>query len=170
MKRCDNCGTVVMFGGERWGGRRFCCEACVQTAITSSYSEDIPEDIVMQHAMTLREGPCPQCGGEGPNDFHSAWSVFSFLIMTFHAKKEIFGCRWCGLKHKMTYFVFTGLFGWWGIPWGLLMTPFFEIANLFGMLRGVPADGPSEELKQLALTQLSEELRRRVEDDDDDFA
>ncbi len=168
MAKCESCGTL-MFGGKSWNGMRFCSEACMQMAVTASYAEDIPEDIVMQHAMTLRESPCPVCGRAGPNDFHSAWSVFSFFIMTMHSKKEIFGCQSCGMKHKLKYFFFTGICGWWGIPWGFLMTPFFEFANLLGLFRRVPI-GPSEELKQFALTQISEELRRRVEEDEDEVA
>ena len=167
MATCKSCGTMVVFGGKSWNGMRFCSEDCLQTAVTASYAEDIPEDIVLQHAMTIREGPCPVCGGAGPNDFHSVWSVFSIFVMTMHSKKQLFGCQSCGTKFKLKYFISTGIFGWWGIPWGLLITPFLELSNLFGLLRGVPV-GPSEELKQMALMQISAELRRRVEADEEE--
>lgn len=167
MARCGNCGTIVLFGGHSWNEIPFCREECRQAAITASYAEDIPNDIVMLQAMTLRDGDCPICGHPGPNDFHSAWSVISLVIFTFHSKKQIFGCNWCGFFHKLRYTVSTGLLGWWGFPWGFLITPLLEIANLLAFARGVPADGPSEELKEMALQQITEELRRRVEDEDE---
>ncbi len=165
MARCATCGNMIVFGGVSWDDQRFCKDECMQTAVTASYAEDIPEDIVQQHAMTLRNDPCPVCGGDGPNDFHSSWSVVSLFVFTLHNKKQIFGCNWCGSKHKVKYFIVTGVCGWWGFPWGFLITPLLEVANVLGFFYGVPVE-PSEELKQLALTQITEELRRRVEEDD----
>ena len=165
MARCDTCGNMVVFGGEHWNGMDFCSEECLQVAVTASQAEGVPEDVVLQRATALRNERCPWCGGEGPNDIHSTWSIASLLIITYRSKKEMFGCSSCGFKHKIKYFLFTGLCGWWGIPWGILMTPYFEVLNLIGLFRGMPS-GPSEELKEFALKQIAKELRHRGKDED----
>ncbi len=168
MARCDTCGNMVVFGGEHWNGMDFCSEECLQVAVTASSREGIPDDVVLQRAMEFRNRPCPRCGGEGPNDVHSAWSIYSLLIVTHRAKKETIACSKCGIKHKLKYFLFTGLCGWWGIPFGILMTPFFEFVNLLGLFRGVP-DAPSDALKEFAMKQIAKELRRRNKKKDEDF-
>lgn len=52
---------------------------------------------------------------------------------------------------------FCGVFGWWGIPWGLLATPIQLGRNFLGLFRGPNPDIPSRELRQAILMKLGQQ-------------
>jgi hypothetical protein len=45
--------------------------------------------------------------------------------------------------------------GWWGFPWGLIMTPVQLGRNLIGALGGSEAAAPSPELEKMVRTMLA---------------
>jgi len=53
---------------------------------------------------------------------------------------------------------FTSLFGWWGMPWGLIFTPVQIVRNLRALLASINPDGPSNELVQMVRSDLSSRL------------
>lgn len=161
MAQCSNCGTMILFGGERFGDLRFCNLNCLRTSVMFNYSKEIPPEIVAQRAMQIREGSCPNCNGSGPVDLHFGHTIISVLVMTQWNTKPLLGCRSCGLTHQLKSCVFCLFCGWWGFPWGLLGTPIQITRNLAAMFRGVPAE-PSPELRQSALAELGAELDRKT--------
>ncbi|MDA1053085.1 MAG: hypothetical protein O3C40_21745 [Planctomycetota bacterium] len=161
MAQCASCGTMILFGGERFGDLRFCNKACLGQSVMVNYGEEIPPEIVAQRALQIREGSCPNCNGSGPIDLQFGHTIVSVLVMTQWNTKPLLGCRSCGLTHQLKSFAICLFGGWWGFPWGLIGTPIQLIRNLAAAYRGVPAE-PSAELRQLALAELGAELDRKT--------
>ena len=66
--------------------------------------------------------------------------------MTSWSSKPHICCRSCGNKTRMGAALFSLLFGWWGVPWGFIMTPVQVVKNVAGIMRGSDHPGPSDEL------------------------
>jgi hypothetical protein len=58
----------------------------------------------------------------------------SFLILTWRMPTDIFLLtpRQRGVFRSWPYLLVTFLFGWWGLPWGLYLTPQVLYINLCG--------------------------------------
>ena len=50
--------------------------------------------------------------------------------------------------------LFCLLLGWWGFPWGLILTPVQVVRNVSGMLSGRESSRPSEDLRRVILVNL----------------
>jgi len=161
MAQCANCGTMILFGGERFGDLRFCNTTCLGKSVMVNYGKEIPPEIVVQRAMQIRESSCPNCNGSGPVDLQFGHTIISLLVMTQYNSKPMLGCRSCGLTHQIKSFFICLFCGWWGFPWGLIGTPIQMIRNLAAAFRGLPAE-PSPELRQLALAELGAALDRKT--------
>ncbi len=58
----------------------------------------------------------------------------SFVVFTLRRPSDIRFLRqgqW-GWFHGLPYTLLSLLFGWWGLPWGLLYTPIVVLTNLTG--------------------------------------
>ncbi|HEX7191149.1 MAG TPA: hypothetical protein VF381_06195, partial [Thermoanaerobaculia bacterium] len=64
-------------------------------------------------------------------------------------------CRRCGLKTQLGNTVLSLAAGWWGIPWGLVMTPVQVGRNISAMLKGSSEDGPSPKLERAVRISLA---------------
>jgi len=53
---------------------------------------------------------------------------------------------------------FSLFFGWWGFPWGLVLTPVQITRNLIGMSRGPDSPRPSEDLRKMVLVNLGAQM------------
>jgi hypothetical protein len=53
---------------------------------------------------------------------------------------------------------FSFFAGWWGFPWGLVMTPVQVIRNIVGMLQSGDSATPSEDLRRIVSASLAEQL------------
>jgi hypothetical protein len=52
------------------------------------------------------------------------------------------------VKAQLGDTLFSLVLGWWGFPWGLIMTPVQVSRNLAGMFRSSGENGPSPELER----------------------
>ena len=86
-------------------------------------------------------------------DIRYSYRVWSVAILTFSKTHKVVACRPCGHKAQIRSMWFSLGLGWWGIPFGLILTPIQVIRNVIAMLR---ADrlGPSKELVQSAAVEL----------------
>jgi len=149
MARCDYCGSTILLGGKKNGAHRFCNDRCLQAGFLLDISHQIPEGVVDDYVLSVRNGRCPNCNGPGPIDVHVSHQVWSALFVSSWRSQPRVSCRACGIKSQVGDSIFSLLLGWWGFPWGLLVTPVQIGRNLDGMLRGPDATRPSAQLRKI---------------------
>ena len=91
-------------------------------------------------------GLCPVCSGNGPIDVHTSHEVWSILLMTSWKSLPRISCRSCGVKRQLGGLFFSLFAGWWGFPWGLVMTPVQIVKNVIGLASPPDPMQPSDEL------------------------
>jgi hypothetical protein len=74
---------------------------------------------------------CPACFNktERLNGTQTS-EVISYIFMTQSKKKLIIACPQCLDKANNKALTKTALFGWWGVPWGIIRTPGAIIRNI----------------------------------------
>jgi|GEM_PF-206330 len=160
MARCDYCKSYILFGGRKQDVRTFCNDNCLQEGRLVIAADRIPQHAVDIAIDEVHQGECPKCSGPGPVDVHVAHSVWSALYLTSWKSKPHLCCRSCGRKEQLTGLCFSGLLGWWGFPWGLIMAPVQIVRNISGMFGGPDPDVPSEQLETLVRIDLAERVER----------
>ena len=158
MAACDYCGTSILFGGIKEEGYRFCSEDCHGNGFLLALADRIPPEMVQEYQAEMKEGACPNCGGPGPVDLHTSHTVWSILVMTSWASHPKICCNSCGFRSKLGSFFISGLFGWWGLPWGIIMTPVQLCRNVYGMIRMPNPNKPSAEMLNILRLNLAAEI------------
>jgi len=148
MAKCDYCGSTILFGGARDGNLRFCNDRCHQAGVLVAISKQIPDTQVQETIWKVHQGRCPKCGGSGPIDVHSSYRVWSAVVLTRWTSYLQISCRPCGLKKQFADAGFSLLLGWWGFPWGLIVTPIQVSRNLISAARPPEPSKPSAELEK----------------------
>ena len=165
MASCGYCGSTVIFGGVKTqdNSERFCNKKCYQGAVLLSMSDRIPADVVNRQIESLHQGLCPKCQGRGPVDVHTKYRVWSALIVTSWNNIPQISCRSCGRKAQVTGLLTSLLFGWWGFPWGFIMTPVQITRNIIGMVKGPDDLRPSAMLQKMVRIGMASEIARTTE-------
>jgi hypothetical protein len=133
MTGCAVCGTIIVFGGFKESGYRFCNNTCL---LEGRRMIDAAANMSEEQARRLREGPCPLCRRPGAIGIYTYHRVWSLLLFTAWQSESLIGCRRCGAKAQLGAILFCLAFGWWGIPWGFIGTPAQVIRNVVGLIRG----------------------------------
>ena len=158
MAKCDYCNSTILFGGVRHGEMRFCNDRCYQSGYLLTASHHLPTDLVAQQIEAVHQGQCPKCKGSGPVDVHTSYQVFSALIFTRWGAKPQVSCRSCGVKSQLGNLAISFFFGWWGIPWGLILTPIQVTRNLIGIASPPNPAAPTPQLERLVRITLASKL------------
>jgi hypothetical protein len=153
MAKCANCNKWIIAGGKRDGDLRFCDAKCQEQGALTAVASVVPDQVVNEQAWKIHQGACPKCGGRGPIDVHTSYRVWSALVMTNWSSRPHVVCRSCGTKARMSDAARSLAFGWWGFPWGLIMTPVQVCRNLKGDAQD-PAV-PSLQLQKLVRLNLA---------------
>jgi len=148
MAKCDYCGSTIIFGGKRDANGRFCNQRCQGRGTLLAISRQIPETTVQEQVWKTHQGPCPKCQGSGPVDVHVIHKVWSALVLTQWSSTPQLCCRSCGMKGQLGGAAFSLVLGWWGIPWGVLLTPIQIGRNLYGVTRPPDSSKPSAQLEK----------------------
>ena len=86
---------------------------------------------ITEFSQILRSLPCPLCGSKtaklNGTIMHTAKS---FIVFSFFRKEPIIGCPNCLDQKNKEAITSSALLGWWGIPAGILKTPFYIYNNL----------------------------------------
>jgi len=157
MRGCQHCNATVLFGGYRDGDRRYCNESCFQQAVALVDFAAVPDELVLERARELRAGDCPRCKARGPVEVHISHRVVSALVVTSWKSTPHVLCRSCGRVKQIQDLLISTLFGWWGVPWGLFMTPVYVVRGLLAVTRGDAEEDaePSAELLAAVRYQLA---------------
>ena len=160
LAQCKSCGSRILFGGYRVGSRVYCRPECIASDAQREAVRTIDGNLVMRQALEIRRGPCPECRGPGPVDLHTSYRVWSALLFTQWTSHPVISCHGCGVKAKLLGVAFSGLLGWWGFPWGLLVTPFQIARNVVGLLKR-SGEGPSPDLLEIIREELGAQVATR---------
>jgi len=155
MARCSACNSTILFGGKRDANGRFCNQNCQARGALLAVANQIPPALVQEQIWKVHQGTCPKCGGAGPIDVYVSHTIWSALVLTSWRSTPEVSCRSCGRKSQWLGVASSALLGWWGFPWGLLMTPIQIGRNLAGIGRSVDASSPSPEFEKAVRIQLA---------------
>lgn len=148
MAKCGYCGSTILFGGKRSGKRVFCNDECRSSAKMTAAADTLPQAELEREVRRAYRSSCRVCGGPGPVDIHTSYRVWSALVLTRQSSRTQVCCSSCGLKMKLGDLGFSAALGWWGVPWGLLYTPFVIIGNLIGIIGGPRKGQPSDSFRE----------------------
>ncbi|HEV2269191.1 MAG TPA: hypothetical protein VGR92_07020 [Steroidobacteraceae bacterium] len=154
MASCGFCGSTILFGGLRAGNQRFCDRKCAQKAAVAEAVRRLPGDAIEQAIAQIRRSNCPKCGGLGPLDARQYYKVWSALFMTRWSSATQVSCNSCATRRSLGAIAYCLLLGWWGFPWGLVMTPAQISRNIRAMRERSTDSQPSRALRNFAMTQL----------------
>jgi hypothetical protein len=154
MATCACCGSTVFFG-KTVGAEKYCNDKCVSTGPILTVAKTIPEHLVKSEADKIFKSSCPSCNKAGPTDVHHSHTIWSAILLTSWSSKVQFSCKSCGVKKQALAALQSFLLGWWGIPWGILGTPFTVIRNIYGMSTKIGATEPSKDLLNQTRTILA---------------
>jgi hypothetical protein len=146
MASCAYCGTTILFGGVRDGDRRFCNAKCQAGGALVELSRQLTDSSVQQAVWEVHQGACPKCDGPGPVDVHTSYRVWSAILLTQWSNQPQVSCRKCGIKAQLGNTLFSAVLGWWGFPWGLILTPVQIGRNVWGMISPPDTATPSAKL------------------------
>jgi hypothetical protein len=122
---------------------------------------DISDDVVRTQAMAIRRGACPQCRKSGSAvDMRTEHWVLSAIFLTRYGRRTALSCRDCGQRRNLQALGKCILLGWWGFPFGLLITPYKIFANVGEMLRK-DREEPSDALRDAIRARLAASVRPR---------
>jgi hypothetical protein len=162
MASCAACGQTILFGGVQESDLRFCNSICQSKAGAVRAASAVPETAAKALADQIRMGLCPLCKGPGPVDVHLSHWVWSAIAMTRWGSKQQLSCRRCAVKSQLGNLAFSGTLGWWGFPWGLVMTPVMVSRNLMAIFSSSERSEPSPRLVQVARMQLGAQARSQA--------
>lgn len=149
MATCEGCGSTILFGGVREGGRRYCRAECAAGDMWTPLINALPPAEVDARTSRVHQGQCPKCLGAGPVDLRSSHWVYSALAFTRYGSRSEACCRSCGRKAQIKDGLFSLALGWWGFPFGFLITP-FQLSRDFAAILGLSGprdDAPSAPLR-----------------------
>lgn len=162
MATCDACKKTILFGGIKESGFRFCSKKCVADGHVLIAATKLPDDLVRKKAMEIHSGSCPICEqNRGPVDIHTAHKIWSLVLISSWTSNAQVSCRPCGRKRQLYGAVSSVVAGWWGIPWGLIMTPVQIGKNLVAILRSQDSLHPSEKLEQFVRLELATQVHEQ---------
>jgi hypothetical protein len=157
MGTCAFCKSLILFGGRTDGGNKYCNDKCQQRAAIVAMSATIPPHVVQEHVWAVHQGACPRCRGKGPIDVHMLFRVWSALILTSWSNNQQVSCRACAVKTQIVAIAGCLVLGWWGIPWGLLMTPVQVTRNVIALMKAPDPTKPSPRLESFVRMSLAQE-------------
>ncbi len=156
MASCAACRSTILFGGSRLADLRFCNDTCAANARVAIAAREVPQAEANLLAARIHAGRCPKCSGTGPVDVRTSHEIWSAIFMTRWSAIRQLSCRKCGVKRQLTSTLGSAVLGWWGFPWGLVMTPVQVIRNIVGMVRPHDPRQPSEQLVRHARLLLAD--------------
>lgn len=162
MSECSYCGKTILFGGRTIEKRRYCGAACASRHGLLELADQVPHDVLRKHAQAWRAGVCPKCRkNAGPVDVYAEHRVHSFVLITQWRSRRTVCCRRCGRLCQLRGALYSAALGWWGFPWGLLVTPVQIARNVAGMAARAP-EQPTPSFERLVRLQLAQaHLRQR---------
>lgn len=155
MASCATCGSTILFGATKVGALQFCNAGCQSKGHLHILAAQVSDYEAYGFARRIHAGPCPKCAGPGPVDNHMSYRVWSAFIVTQWQSRSHITCRACGIKAQLGDIGYSALLGWWGFPWGILMTPVQIIRTFIGIAKPPKQSEPSAKLVQASKFEIA---------------
>jgi hypothetical protein len=155
MANCSYCDSFILFGGKTDRTGRYCNATCQQAGNLLAFSQQIPRVEMNRLITEVHESNCPRCGKHGPIDVHKAHAVWSALVLTSWSSRPALSCKSCATKRQAGAMFSSAVLGWWGFPWGLIMTPVQIVRNVFEMIEGPKPGKPTPLLEKYVRLQAA---------------
>ena len=167
MPTCSYCNERFWFGGVKSGGRHFCNAECQKRGALLGIAEQLPPDLVANYVDAMHRSNCPHCGGPGPIEVHTSYRVWSIFVLTTWSNRPRVSCKKCARRAQLGDIAFSTVLGWWGFPWGFIMTPVQIIRNVSGLIFSGTATGkPSPQLVKLLKLNLAARLLEKQQQEE----
>lgn len=159
MAICDNCSKKFNLFGVHENGYSFCSANCRDRAraVLKSLDAVAPAEIE-SYIERARAGPCATCGGPGPVDLRRSYRVYSMILLTSWSTQNHFVCRACARKEQLKSLGFSTLLGWWGFPFGLIVTPIQIVRNIAALAGGADPGKASQRLQNILKLNLARKI------------
>jgi hypothetical protein len=163
MAICDYCNKKFSLFGVYQNGYSFCSAKCRdRTGELLKSLGGVPPQEIESHIEQVRAGPCAQCGGPGPVDLHHSYRVYSVILLTSWSTRNHFVCRSCARKEQLKSLGFSSLLGWWGFPFGLVLTPVQIVRNIVDLAGGPSPQRASPRLRNIVTLNLARQIAARA--------
>lgn len=146
-----------IFGAVREGEHCYCSDDCLGQNAFKVRCDQLSDSIVRQHVREMQHGTCPECRGPGPLDIHASHWVWSALIFTRWGETPWLSCRPCATKRQWVSLRSCFVLGWWGVPWGLFVTPLQMYRNVRAIRRCRDSSEVSPDLESFVRARLARE-------------
>lgn len=156
VAHCDYCGIYFSGGSIKRGDYRFCNGVCANKGAVLTLLYSCSAEKIDKYISSVHSGPCPRCGARANVDVHQSHRVYSVLVHTHWETRTHFCCRKCGRTQQLKDLGYCVLRGWWGFPFGLVITPWQMARNIIGIMRR--SDRPSRDLQRIAKLDLAKKL------------
>jgi hypothetical protein len=160
MGNCSYCDSFILFGGKTDQSGVYCNAKCQQAGHLLALSGHLQPQELDRLVEEVYRSNCPRCNGPGPVDVHKAHEVWSALVLTSWSSRPAVSCKSCATKRQAGAMLFSGVLGWWGFPWGLVMTPVQIGRNITEMIGGPQPGVPSGLLKKFVRLQAGAQIAR----------
>jgi hypothetical protein len=145
-------------GGVRAGEKRYCNKKCYEEGTVIAAANQVSADVIREQTELLHRGNCPKCQGRGPVDVHTSYLVYSMLIMTRWSSARQLSCRSCGASEQLKKTGICLVAGWWGFPWGIVLTPVQITRNIIGLVAPPDPARPSPALERMVRVHIGNQL------------
>jgi len=155
---CDFCGQQLGWGAVRTNDYEFCSQKCAEQGRIFDVLKTVPKAQLDDYVMRTHMSECSTCKKNKGIDAHPSYEVWSALVITRWTSSYKIQCVECAKSRQRNSLVFSLIAGWWGVPWGIFITPLQVIRNI-GALRSAPKVGePSAKFYKLATTHLAKQM------------
>ena len=154
MAKCAFCDNTIVFGGKRLEGLRFCNKRCLKNGGHLIFAGDIEDDLLRDAVELDRLRPCTYCKKRSPSDVYHSYKLVS-LGLSFPLNRAFISCRHCATMKQIESLLVTAAFGWWSIPWGIILTPLYLYRNTVWLFKRRNLSEPSQELIEATRSQLA---------------
>jgi hypothetical protein len=155
---CDCCGKHYTFGALKTGSRAFCSSVCQERGQLLTALDRLPPAQLELYVEKAHRADCPTCERPGPVDIRHSYWVWSLLFLTRWDTEPRIECARCGRIRQVKALAFSLAAGWWGIPFGLFLTPTQIVRNLIALAQS--NDRPSADFRRTMLFDLAREMSR----------
>jgi hypothetical protein len=160
---CDCCGKYYTFGALKVGRYAFCSGVCSDRGQVLTVLDKLSPAQIEIHVMNAHRAGCPTCAGGGPLDLRRSYWVWSFIVFTRWSTDQRIECIRCSRARQMKALVLSVFAGWWGVPFGLFLTPTQIVRNLVALV--LPREVPSPDFRRAMLFDLAYRMTGDYEED-----